>query len=85
MKKPIHHVTDHAVVRYLERVEGMDIETIRREIGRKVDRAVELGAMGAVVDGFVYRLREGVVTTVAPRCQPNRRSGHVKGGSDVED
>lgn len=82
MKKPLHPVTDHAVIRYLERVEGMDIETIRRRIGRKVDRAVELGAMGAVVDGVVYRLRDGVVITVAPRCLPNKRGGHTEVGED---
>lgn len=84
MKKSLHPVTDHAVIRYLERVEGMDIEAVRRRIGRKVDRAVELGATGAVVDGVVYRMREGVVITVAPRCLPNKRGGHGNGDGDDE-
>ena len=26
------HVTDHAMVRYLERVKGIDVESVRREI-----------------------------------------------------
>ena len=34
IKKPRVQVTDHAVIRYLERALGMDVETIRREIGR---------------------------------------------------
>lgn len=31
-KTPKVHVTDHAVVRYLERVVGIDVEDIRRRI-----------------------------------------------------
>ncbi|MGD9862553.1 MAG: hypothetical protein AB7S99_05005 [Pseudodonghicola sp.] len=72
----MHRVTDHAVLRYLERVEGMDIERIRREIGRKVDLAVELGASAAIVDGMAYQLSPcGTVTTVMPHSRPERRSG----------
>ena len=52
MKKPLHHVTDHAVIRYLELVEGVDIEAIRREIGRVADRGIEAGANGVISAGF---------------------------------
>lgn len=64
MKKPRHPVSDHAVLRYLERVEGVDIEAIRREIGRRADRGIEAGACGVVSGGFVYRIEAGVVVTV---------------------
>lgn len=64
MKKPIHPVTDHAVLRYLERVEGMDIETVRRRIGLTVQRGLEEGANGVVSGGFVYRITDGTVVTV---------------------
>lgn len=82
MKKPRHHVTDHAVVRYLERVHGVDVEGLRRRIGRRVDLAVHLGASGAIVDGFVYRVEAGRVVTVAPHRQPalSTRRGKGKGG-----
>jgi len=39
VKKPLAHVTDHAVLRYLERVKGVDIDAVRDELGRVVDRA----------------------------------------------
>lgn len=79
MKKSVVIVTDHAVLRYLERVKGMDIEAVRREIGGIVDRANDHpDASGIVVDGWSYKLRNGHVTTVAPRCQPGRRTGSVK-------
>lgn len=83
MKKPSVHVTDHAVIRYLERVMGLDVEALRREIGRKAQVALEHpGATGVVVEGFAYRLVEGRVVTIAPRCQPDRHTGHTgrKGG-----
>ncbi len=85
MKKPLVHVTDHAVVRYLERVIGMDVDAIRREIGHKVDLALDHpGASGVVVEGFVYRLVETRVVTITPRCEPNRHTGR-KGGRGVRD
>lgn len=65
MKKSIATVTDHAVLRYLERVAGLDVERVRREIGRRVDRGAELGASGVVVDGIRYVLSPmGSVITV---------------------
>ena len=40
MKKPVW-VTDHALVRVLERVGGFEIERLRREIAKKVQAAVD--------------------------------------------
>ncbi|MGC9368688.1 MAG: hypothetical protein ACP5DX_04015 [Paracoccaceae bacterium] len=86
MKKPRHPVTDHAVVRYLERIEGMDIEALRRKIGRQVDRAVNMGACAVVIDGYQYRIVEGTVVTVVRHNMPNIRTGRCggKGGADAD-
>lgn len=79
MKKSRTHVTDHALLRYLERVQGVDIERIRRTIGARVDHAVAQGACGIIIDGFSYRIENNTVTTVlrAHRCDkrlgPKRR------------
>lgn len=78
MKKPVVIVSDHALVRYIERVLGIDVETLRREIGRRVDRGAELGACGVVLDGFVYKLQDGTVTTVMVASQPDRRCGRQR-------
>lgn len=79
MKKSVVTVTDHAVLRYLERVKGMDIDAVRRDIGRLVDLACDHpDATGIVIDGWSYKLRNGHVTTVAPRCRPGRGKGRVK-------
>lgn len=75
MKKSIHPVADHAVVRYLERVEGVDIDALRARIGRIVEEGVKHEASGVIAGGFVYKLTNGRVTTVwkHPRQEPGRK------------
>jgi hypothetical protein len=69
MSKPRVRVSDHAVLRYLERVGGFDIEALRRDIRDRVYKAAASGASAVVIDGFRYCIRfdhEGgrVITTV---------------------
>lgn len=73
MKKPVAHVTDHAVLRYLERVKGIDIEAVRAELGHVVDKAIEMGAGATIVDGVKYVLRDRCVVTVALAQEPPLR------------
>jgi len=79
MKKSRVVVSDHAVLRYFERVQGVDIERIRREIGARVDHAAAQGACGLIFDGYTYRIENNTVTTIlrAHRCDkrlgPKRR------------
>lgn len=79
MKKPLHHVSDHAVLRYLERVQGVDIDALRMAIGHRVDSALagNEGASAVVIEGHRYRITpEGVVATVMRVSRPER--GHMK-------
>lgn len=76
MKKPTVIVTDHAVIRYLERVLLVDVEGLRRRIGRQVDRNLqdELPVPFAVVaNGVRYRIRNGHVVTCLPKEKPGHR------------
>ena len=41
MKPHVLHVSDHAVLRYLERIRGIDIEKARREIAARVDKVLQ--------------------------------------------
>lgn len=66
MKKPLAYVTDHAVLRHLERVQGIDIEAVRRELGFKVDAAIEAGGAAAVSDGIRYVLIEDRLVSCVP-------------------
>lgn len=63
-------VSDHAVVRWLERVKGVDVEAFRAEIVDAVQGAVDAGAKQISVGGVTYILDGAVVTTVTPNASP---------------
>lgn len=60
--------TDHAVLRYMERVLGFDFEPFRDQIKAVVASAAMTGASRITTDGFVYHLAhepgKAFVTTV---------------------
>jgi len=66
MKRLPVPVSDHAVIRYLERVAGFDVEAVRDEIRRKVEPAVRAGACALNSEGYRYLIADGVVVTVTP-------------------
>lgn len=75
MKHAAVRVSDHAVVRYLERVRGVDIRAVRAEIAEVVALAEEHpGANGVRSGGHVYRIKNNTVVTVAPTCEANLRT-----------
>ena len=79
MKPPRARVTDHAVLRYLERVLKLDVEEHRRNIGKLVENAAAQGASGVIVDGMRYCLASDtglpVVVTVRKVGAPDIRRG----------
>lgn len=71
------YVSDHAVLRYLERVEGIDIEAVRRKLSvDAVDTAAAFGC-GTVVlgDGTRLKLHGDVVSTVLESRKAKRARG----------
>ncbi len=76
-------VSDHAVLRYLERVGGFDIEGLRRQIADRLKPAADAGARGVVLDGHSFLIDYNpqlgsVVVTVLPvtRNPRNLMGGH---------
>ncbi len=66
-------VTDHAVIRLLEREHGFDVDGVRQLIAGRVERAVEraaeldgVGNVTVVLGGIRYLVRERCVITVLP-------------------
>ena len=57
-------VSDHAVLRYLERVCGVDVDAVRRQINAQTERARHEEANGLRINGIVYRFKGGYVTTL---------------------
>jgi hypothetical protein len=78
VKKPVAYVTDHAVLRHLERVQGIDIEAVRRELGLKVDAAIEAGAAATVSEGIRYVLVEDRLVSCIPVKSIPQRDGRKR-------
>ena len=64
-------VTDHALVRYMERVMGLDLTSIRTEIEQRTALAVSLGATAVRHAGFRYVIAGDRVVSVIP-CAPDQ-------------
>lgn len=59
-------VSDHAVLRYCERVLGMDMEGVRQHIWETCSASVLMGATCLRADGVRYEFAGGRITTVIP-------------------
>lgn len=64
------HVSDHALVRFMARVCGLDIEGLRATLGLSLERAMRaaerIGERDYTIkaDGVVYVVKGGVLVTV---------------------
>jgi hypothetical protein len=75
-------VTDHALVRFLERAGGLDVEGLRAALSRSLTRSAEaaarIGASEYVItaDGCSYIVKNNAVVTVTTGAfDPTRRGG----------
>lgn len=75
-------ITDHALLRYLERVEGVDIAGLRDRLADRLAEAVTLGAVAVTIDGMTYRLADTVCVTVTPRHSRRRHQNRVAREAD---
>ena len=61
-------ISDHAVVRYLERKTGLDVETLKKEIVpqkvRQLMNSCGGGTFKVKVDGVVYVVTDNVLVTI---------------------
>jgi hypothetical protein len=80
MKHTRVQITDHAVLRYMERAMGLDVEALRQDLERKLDAAARCGACGLTVDGVNFRIVDGVVTTVLEVNKRDVRFGPKRRG-----
>jgi hypothetical protein len=67
-KDPIR-VSDHAILRYLERAMNLNIEIVRGHIAHLCAAPAAYGAVCVRAEGLRFELSGGVVTTVTPDRQ----------------
>lgn len=65
MKKPLH-VTDHAVLRYLQRAKGFDIDAVRQHISQICMLGHAAGASSVKAEGVRFILHSACVITTEP-------------------
>lgn len=69
-------ISDHALLRFLERAGGLDVAAARTALAASLDRAAEAAqAIGAQrytikADGLVYRVVDGKLITVTRAREP---------------
>ncbi|MCW3835995.1 hypothetical protein ACFQ1E_08085 [Sphingomonas canadensis] len=77
-------VSDHFMLRYLERVQGIDVPALREALAERLARAAEAAeALDAEeyairLDGWLYRVRGGTVTTIVPDHSASRRARAIR-------
>lgn len=75
-------VTDHAVLRYLERAHGLDIEAVRDHLAGRAMTGVQLGASAVIIEGVKLILKDSVLITVYKHRWPSWRA-EQSGGRDA--
>ena len=64
-KEPIR-VSDHAVLRYMERAMNLNVEIVREHIASLCQPAVHAGAVCVRTEGVRFEISNNAVTTVTP-------------------
>jgi hypothetical protein len=59
-------VSDHALVRWLERAHEIPMPFFRQELAALVREPARLGASSVKINGLSYVIRNGVLVTVTP-------------------
>lgn len=66
MKREKVRVTDHAVLRYMERGQGFNIEAVRKHIQDVCEPVAAVGGSALKAEGVKFAITNNAVTTVMP-------------------
>lgn len=71
-------VSDHALMRYLERIIGIDIDSIRKGIlTPEVVSSIKSGAKKIRSNGFVFLIKDGTIATILKHKMSNNITQNV--------
>lgn len=88
MKKPNIRVSDHAVLRYLERVVGLNIAMVRQHIADTCAGPAAIGAVCVRAEGFRFEIANGIdqptVTTIRPDTDKLSRTAKERNQRFIE-
>ncbi|MCI5075571.1 hypothetical protein [Oricola sp.] len=72
-RKPQIRVSDHAIVRWLQRECGWDIEALRTTIGECCERGAAAGAPVVIVGSVKFVIEDNVVVTTLDKTMRPRK------------
>lgn len=76
-------VSEHATLRYLSRIKGVDLEAIKAEmLSPLVVAAIKAGAVAVKIGGVDFRVRNGVIVTTIDRFNNTRKNNHRRFQND---
>jgi len=76
-----HPISDHALLRYMERVQGIDVEQLKDSLLNKypaLRAALNSGATSFTVDDISFVMKGGAVTSVICGSTRHSRSTHLQ-------
>lgn len=75
MKKPAPvRITDHAVLRYMERVMELNVDLVRQHIADLCAGPAAIGAICVRAEGFRFEITNGVEHSTVTTVRPDRVS-----------
>lgn len=83
-----HPISDHALLRYMERVQGIDVEDLKDDLLRRyptLKAALKSGATSITVDGISFVMKNGTVTSVIEGSTRHSRSTHLQRQMDEQE
>lgn len=83
-----HPISDHALLRYMERVQGIDVLKLKDDLLKRyptVGAALKSGATSITVDGISFVMKNGVVTSVIEGSTRHSRSTHLQREMDQQE
>jgi hypothetical protein len=79
-------LSDHALIRFMERALGFDVEAIKgRILTPERKAAIRAGATSISVDGVRLKVQDNVIVTVLDQSPEKRFARKIKSGKEAED
>lgn len=76
-----HIISDHALLRYMERVQGLDIKALKDNLLKRnpgIEAAVNSGATSITIEGATFVIKGKTVTSVIDGSSSGSRSSHLQ-------
>jgi len=82
-----HVISDHALIRYMERVQELDVDSLKDDILKRnpgLLSAINSNATAFTVDGVTFVMKNKIVTSVIEGSSQGSRNMHIQRDKNFE-